>query len=186
MAAAVVALAALSATLGLAAGGAAPAPQQAEDRFLLGGKPIHPLSVAPLIEDLGGHGPRIAAVDLEGSRASGSHSPKVTVRGETVSSLDGEGGWVAYRHVGTTPNGLHVLRIEISGGGSGIFGNVAWVRLARDQVWEDGKKRGRTTLVLVGEFTLGDRDNGEVRLDGAKLFVGRSRYRDEDVTIPLE
>ena len=154
--------------------------------FALNNKPIHPLSVAPLLEDLGSHDARIAAVDLEGSGASGSHQVKMTVRGDFVSSSDGSGGWVAYRHLGTTPDGLHVLVTQVNGGGSGVFEDVVWVRLMKDQVWEDGKKRDRTMLLRVGSFTLGDRDDGDVKLDGAKLFVGKSRYRQKDTTIPLD
>lgn len=166
--------------------GAGASSKPADSGLVFDRKPIHPLSVSPLFGDLASEEPVIAAVDLEGSTRSGSHQAKVTVREGTVRADDRDGGWVAYRHVGTTPSGLHVLVVAVNGGGSGVFKEAMWVRLVRDRVWEDGKKRDRNMLVKIGSLPLGDRDDGEVRLAGEKLFVGKSRYRAKDTLIPLE
>jgi hypothetical protein len=160
-------------------------PQQAGGTFALDGRPIHPKSVAPLVGDIADEQPVVAAVDLDGSARNKSNGAKVTVEIRTVTSQDSD-GFVAYRHIGTTPGGLHVLIVRVNGGGSGIFEDALWVKIVRDQVWEGGKKRDRIMLVRVGQFTLGDRDDGAVRLDGSTLFIGKSRYREKDTTIPLE
>jgi hypothetical protein len=167
-------------------GGCQPSSQPAHGSFVLDGKPIHPLSLAPILGDLASEQPVLAAVDLEGSRQSGSHQSKISVRDGTVTAHDHNGGWVAYRHFGTTPSGNHVLITMVSGGGSGVFEDVVWLKLVRDQVSEDGKKRNRTMLVKIGSFTLGDRDDGEVTLDGKKLLIRKSRYREQDTMITLE
>lgn len=136
--------------------------------------------------DLADARPSVAAIDLQASLRSKSAQTKVIEEGETVSASDGDNGRVAYRYVGVTPSGTHVLVVMVNGGGSGVFEDVLWVRFVRDAVNEDGQKRERTMLVKVGTFTLGDRDDGRVALDGTKLLIGRSRHRDADRTIPLE
>jgi hypothetical protein len=159
--------------------------QQVKDGFKHNGKPIHPMSIAPLVGDLADEQPIIAAVDLDGSANNKSNRAEVKAEDGTVTARDGD-GFVAYRHIGSTPGGLHVLVVMVNGGGSGVFEDALWVKVVQDQVWEDGKKRNRTMLVRVGQMTLGDRDDGVVRLDGSKLFIGKSRYREKDTTVPLE
>lgn len=166
--------------------GAGASSKRADGGFEHNGQPIHPMSVAPLLGDLASEQPLVAAVDLERSRQSKSHRAEVTVRGDTVRAEDGDGGYVAYRHVGTTPGGLQVLVVSQGGGGTGVFKDVLWVRLVKDEVSEDGKKRNRTLVLKCGGFVLGDRDDGLVRLDGAKLFIGNSKYRDHETSITLE
>ncbi len=151
-----------------------------------GPSPVHPLSVAPLVGDLASEQPETAAIDLEGSAKSGSHQAKVRIDAGTVSADSRGAGWVSYRCIGTTPGGLHVLIVMVNGGGSGIFEDVLWVKFVADKVSEEGRDRDRTMMVRVGSFTLGDRDDGNVRLDGAKLFIGKSRYRDADKMLVLE
>ena len=41
-------------------------------------------------------------------------------------------------------------------------------------------------LMKVGSITLGERDNGDVKMDGGKLVIGKCRYRDDDRIIVLE
>jgi hypothetical protein len=164
--------------------GAEPASSPQAD-FVLDGRAIHPMSVQRLVGNLADEQPVIAGVDLEGSAQNKSNRAKMSVENGTVTAPDG-GGFVAYRHVGTTPGGLHVLVVMVNGGGSGVFEDALWVKIIRDQVSEDGKQRDRTMLVRVGQFTLGDRDDGEVKLEGTKLLIGRSRYRKKDTVIQLE
>ena len=161
-------------------------PTKTDGGLVLNGEPIHPMSVAPLLSDLANEDARIAAVDLEGSSRTGSHRLAPSVCGGTVAAPDGLGGYIAYQHLGATPKGLHVLVTSVSGGGSGVFRNVIWVRLQHDQVQKEGVSRPRTMLVLVGSFALGDRDDGSVKLEGTRLIVGRSRYRDSAQVIGLE
>jgi len=154
--------------------------------FEMNARPIHPMSIQPLVGDLAGDAPIIVAVDLEGSALSQSNRSKPTTNDGTVTATDGENGYVAYRHLGTTPAGLHVLIVMVSGGGSGVFEDVLWVKLVHDKVSECNRSRDRTMLVRVGQFTLGDRDDGEVKLRGTKLFIAKSRYREKDTIIALE
>lgn len=163
--------------------GAPPSTQPAG--FTFNGAPIHPMAVQLLVGDLANELSLAGAVDLEGSAKTSSNRAKVTVENNTVRATDGV-GFVGYQHVGTTRGGIHVLIVSRSGGGSGVFEDVLWVKIVRDHVWEDGKNRDRTMLVRAGGFPLGDRDNGSVQLRGSTLLVGKSQYRAKDTTIPLE
>lgn len=156
-----------------------------QNSFTFGGRPIHPMSVEPLVGDLANEQPIIAAVDLEGSAQNASNRAAIKAEAGRITARDGD-GFVEYRHIGTTRNGLHILVVMVDGGGSGVFEDVLWVKLVRDTVWEDGKKRDRTMLVRMGQFPLGDRDDGVVILNGAKLSIGKSRYRENDTIITLE
>jgi hypothetical protein len=153
--------------------------------FTFEAHPIHPLSVQPLVGDLANEQPIVAAVDLEGSARSKSNDAKFTAENGIVMARDGD-GYVAYHNIGTTRGGIYVLVVTVSSGGSGIFEDVLWVKIAQDRVWENGKSRERTMLMRVGQIALGDRDDGDVRLDGSNLFIGKSRYRERDAIIPLQ
>jgi hypothetical protein len=168
------------------AGAAATTQPKIQTPFLLDGKLIHPLLLVPLLDDLAGERPVVVAVDVEASLQSGSLQGKVKKKDGTVSADDPNGGSMAYRYIGTTPGGVHVLVTMINWGGSGFFESAIWVKLVHDQVSEEGKKRDRTTLVKVGSFTLGDRDDGEVKLDGSTLHIGKSKYREQATTLSLE
>ena len=41
-------------------------------------------------------------------------------------------------------------------------------------------------MTSVGGFTLGDRDDGQIRMEDNAVTIGRSRYRDQDTVIPLD
>src|SRR4051812_30183192 len=88
---------------------AGPTTQRAKAAFFLKGKPIHPMSVAPLVGDLANEQPVIAAVDLEGSAAKSSNRAAPEVHKGTIMARDDQSGFVAYRHLGATANGLYVI-----------------------------------------------------------------------------
>ncbi|MGB7161170.1 MAG: hypothetical protein WBD40_24125 [Tepidisphaeraceae bacterium] len=60
------------------------------------------------------------------------------------------------------------------------------VRFQRDRVRHDAEQHDRLLITSVGSFTLGDRDDGDVRVEGNRIVIGRSRYREQDTIIPLE
>lgn len=85
-----------------------------------------------------------------------------------------------YRYIGTTRSGIHVLCTSSSGGGSGVFVNLMLLTLHRERglSCDWGKLSvhpGEERIVLhkVGEIGLGDRWDGELRVEGDKIFVGK-------------
>jgi hypothetical protein len=158
--------------------------------FEFNGSSIHPGCVYELRTELSDLLPIAASIDLEGCSKSNRYSVDKPVawngmlRFEDAQQLGG--GYFAYRHVGSTPTGDHVLVTELCGGGSGIFRDVLVVRFSRDQVFESERKRNRLLMTRVGAFVLGDCDDGKVTLDGDRLTIGRSRYRKDDIVITLK
>jgi hypothetical protein len=71
----------------------------------------------------------------------------------------------AYRHLGVSPGGTHVLHTLSSGGGTGIFEDLLLVRFHKDRVRHDSEQRDRLLMTRVGNFILGDRDDGDIRFE---------------------
>ena len=86
--------------------------------------------------------------------------------------------WYGYEHLGQMTDGTHVLRTASSGGGSGIFQNLLFVRLREDETrTPEGESYARMLMEVVGRFVLGDRDDGTVEVQGDRVVVGASRHR---------
>ena len=88
-----------------------------------------------------------------------------------------------YRYVGMTDSGVQVLKTASSGGGSGTFMDLLFLAIERghgiahDAEPEDGgvirADRERVVLRKLGTIGLGDRWDGELRVRGNDLFIGR-------------
>ncbi len=161
-------------TLFLAALGAscaAPSPPA----FEADGKPIHPACVYELLTSLSDLRPRTAAVDVEGCTGSNRHS------GNDVSEFNGGllyrnselfgQGFFIYRHLGATPDGVHVLLTAESGGGSGVFHEALFVTLERRAFLLGGVSESRWVLSSLGQVSLGDRTEDAVFLQGRMLLI---------------
>ncbi len=128
----------------------------------------------------------IAAVDVEGCTESQQHPVAFTARDGWTKIKLKDGGWFDYQHLGVSPGGTHVLHARSSGGGTGVFEDLLLVGFHADRVRYDAKKRDRLLMTSVGIFTLGDRDDGEIRFQNNKAILGRSRYRAQETIIPLD
>ena len=98
----------------------------------------------------------------------------------------------AYRYLGTTQSGLDVLHQQYSGGGSGVFNRLVFVRIEADYGVEypllsdiDSQRgavgpefRHRELIRMVGRIPLGDRWQGTVEVVGDEVVV-RGRDLDE-------
>lgn len=147
--------------------------------FQFQGKPIHPAIVRELITDLADPLPVIAAIDLEGASRSNRYSQmSFSDRDGMFQYQDettlGKNAFFAYGHLGLAPNGTHVLLVMDSGGGSGIFEHLLFIKFESDQVYDPDGYRERIIMNCVGNYGLGDRYNGKLRLQGHEIFIGRS------------
>ena len=98
----------------------------------------------------------------------------------------------AYRYLGTTQSGLDVLHQQYSGGGSGVFNRLVFVRIEADYGVEypllrdiDSQRsavepefRHRELIRMVGTIPLGDRWQGTIEVAGDEVVV-RGRDLDE-------
>jgi hypothetical protein len=116
-------------------------------------------------------------IQVKASQASG-HYPFVCVNGEGDKDL-GEQDLFGYQYIGTSSDGVVVLYTSYDGGGSGLFENLLFLVFEKDAGIDfDWKKqtvkKGHPRLLLkkLGELPLGDRWQGDLRVQGNRLFIG--------------
>lgn len=163
---------------------AAPPPKP----FLVEGRLIHPACIYALSCRLSDLRPIAAAVDVRGCEESDEYS------GGEVSRLRGGvwyrdpealgQGYFAYWYVGTTSRGVDVLTTAWSGGGSGIFMDVIFVRLDRRTYFNFDKMESRWIVTSLGQVNLGDRSDKDVSLEGDTVVLRSPDGKVEKVAVP--
>ena len=186
-------------------------PAEAEDRFhatysFRTAPFIHPKIVGDLVGSLADAGDQVVAINLLDSQDSNRYYGEIFVTPQTdplvpswpwLYALDGEPyaaappGSIrgqelfAYRYVGSTPSGLDVLHYTYSGGGSGLFSSVVFVRIESDVGVDYGRPAGvhhaqgpvgpeirrRELIRMVGRIPLGDRWQGTIEVVGNDVVV---------------
>ena len=145
------------------------------------GKPVHPGCIRELKTELADSRPVVAAVDLEGCADSNRYAAPYETEGRTLrlrdSAAEGSRGYFQYEHLGVLSTGVHVVRLLESGGGSGAFQGLLFLRVEKTRVLEDGRERAREALVLRGSESLGDRDQVIVELSGDSVKIRRREFR---------
>ena len=162
-------------------------PENPDQEFRFHGKPIHPLLIKqfePWISDA--RPPITVEVNLTAAWDSNEYATgfKTDSNGIVSVSLP-EGASYAYRHLGRLRDGTHVLRTFDSGGGSGVFEAILFVRFRTSLAYlADGVKQGEQIFLgVVRRYPLGDRDGAEVVVKPDHVIVGKSRYRAEPVVL---
>jgi hypothetical protein len=158
---------------------------------------IHPKIIQDLTTWLSDNGDQVVAINLLESQHSNRYYGEVQLRQipggppyvyvtETVEGSDRREEF-GYRYVGKTKSGIHVLHTSGSGGGSAVFETLMLVTfecdkgiaLDEDNVCRDTlsiRSGGERILVKkLGEIALGDRWDGELRVNGNEAFVGKDR-----------
>jgi hypothetical protein len=134
-------------------------------------KLIHPRAIQDLVSFVSDPLPGPIAIDVEGTFNTNRYFGKYEVRENGLIFIDLEQdileqtGWFAYEHLGRLGNGYHVLRTYDNGGGTGVFGSVLIVEALIDfEYKDDGSRREFLVLKRKGEFGIGDRYSGEIKL----------------------
>lgn len=129
---------------------------------------INPRIIEDLIGWLSDIGNQVVTVNITGSNKSNRYFGEITVKDSKnsyplVTSSYGEGTF-SYQYLGTSFSCVHLLQTWCSGGGSGVFCNIAMVTLSMDAVFEQnenvGEKISRFVVKLIGTIPLGDRYQG--------------------------
>jgi len=142
------------------------------------------------------HGDQIVAINITDSQGSNRYF------GDVETKPDGGGTYVSYRtpsdepgaaesefgytHVGRTASGIDVLRTRDSGGGSGVFEDLLLVKLERSEAGGELRSTGRKTETFtfkkarlmirkLGAIGLGDRWNGNIKITGDQIAIGKDR-----------
>ena len=150
---------------------------------------VHPRIVEELLGWQSDTGETTTTIDLVEGNDSNRFSGDVELRkvGEHTwvecrkdKGSNGE-GFFSYRHVGTSPSGVHILQCASSGGGSGIFVDVILLSVRADTAIEGWTghlgTRERVLLHTLGSIALGDRYSGSVTYDRGVLTIGADESR---------
>ena len=144
------------------------------------GAALHPGCIRALTTDLADAHPIVAAVDLEGCSRSNRFADAAEVDGRVLRWRPpdaGDRGYFQYEYLGALANGVLVARTAESGGGSGIFQELLFLRITAAPVVEDGDARTREMLTMVGSESLGDRDRVTIALAGDTVTIRRREFR---------
>ena len=162
-------------------------PENPDREFRFHGKPIHPLLIKqfePWISDA--RPPITVEVNLTAAWDSNEYAAGLKSDSNGVVSINlPEGASYAYRHLGRLRDGIHVLRTFDSGGGSGAFEAILFVRFRTSLAYlADGVKQGEQIFLrVVRRYPLGDRDGAEVVVKQDHIILGKSRYRPDPVVL---
>jgi hypothetical protein len=147
--------------------------------FSVGGEPVPPNIFRDMGDgDLADSGSIIVTIDVKAATGSNLYAEPIKRNGAWLSQArqdPNEKGLMqeeAYRFVGVTANKLLVVITSYSGGGSGVFHSLHILTAERGQGFDsDGKRYDRLNVTTVRSVALGDRWNGDVRIDGNFILV---------------
>ncbi len=162
--------------------------------FTLDGKPIPPEVLRDLgAGDLGDSGPILVTVDVKAAIGSERY-------GDPIKQ---ESGWVVQTHPaagslngneetgygfrGHTRNGLLVVLVSYSGGGSGVFYSLDILDASADRAFDsDGKVYRRIDLTVLRSVPLGDRWEGDVTISGDAVRIATMHTPSESAPKDIE
>ena len=150
------------------------------------GKLVHPLIILELLGWLSDMYYPICAVDLSVANESNRFHGDFTVkdvnerRWVIFEPLDKQQESISYAHIATSPSGTELVEcLRYGGGGTGVFGDVAFFRATHDRMLEEKESslgtRDRITLTIIGAIALGDRYFGSIQYDDGVLEIGEDR-----------
>jgi hypothetical protein len=155
---------------------------EARRALTIGGKPIPPEIFRDFGDgDMADSGPIWVTVDINAATGSNLYFDDIKQDGKWVSQnkTDTKAGTqeeTGYSYYGATANGLLVVVASYSGGGSGNFITLHILDLAAAHAFDsDGKLYDRINLTNIRSVPLGDRWNGEIKIDKNTIRVITTR-----------
>lgn len=147
--------------------------------FTVGGEPVPPNIFRDMGDgDLADSGSIIVTIDVRAATGSNRYADPIKRNGAWIAQgRTGPGDKdlreeEAYRYVGMTANKLLVVTTSYSGGGSGVFHSLHFLTAEPALAFDsEGKRYERLNVSIIRSVALGDRWNGEVRIDGNAVLV---------------
>jgi hypothetical protein len=147
--------------------------------FTVGGEPVPPNIFRDMGDgDLADSGSIIVTTDVKAATGSNLYADPIKRNGAWVAqsrTSPGDKGLTeeeAYRFIGMTENKLLVVITSYSGGGSGVFYSLHILTAEPTRAFDgEGKRYERLNLTTIRSVALGDRWNGDVRIDGNAIVV---------------
>ena len=148
---------------------------------------VRPQIIDDLSTELSDLGDQVVAINLLDAQESNRYGGGIGVReiDEQCPYVHwepfGERSEFGYQYVGMTESRVHVLYTSSWGGGSGVFKSLMLLAITPDAGidWNGqaatASERERLLIYKLGEFGLGDRWAGDLRVAGNTLTIGRDR-----------
>ena len=157
---------------------------EANAKFTYQHKPIHPGLLEEFESSIADSGePTTISVDIAAKHGNEYFDDDVSVKDGVVFLKKADGSYFCYKWLGKLNNDLHVLDVGDSGGGSGVFGNLLFVRFSISEGYYKGDEYKRLLMTVVGTYGLGDRDDGKVTVLTDRVVIGKSKYREKEVVL---
>jgi len=156
---------------------------EANLKFTFSGKPIHPFVVKEFSNWLSDNRPpMITTVDVAAAFDTNKYQDsKLEKRDNWLfaesEEMDGDVRLYesfGYHWIGRLANGIHVLETGSSGGGSGFFMDLMFVKFSEGEIFWENKKEKQLLMTIVGTYSLGDRYEGEIKINGNKVLIPAS------------
>jgi len=161
-----------------------------DNNFLFKGKPIHPGCIKEFEVGLADSPPPIIkSIDIESCMSSNDFYMDLKkndmgyISYESKNEYD-DNIYFGYKYIGKTSTGIHVVDTSSSGGGTMVSTTVFLLDFNQGKYTKFNKVNNpddekRIYLECVGQIVRGDRDTGSVVLNGDKLILGKSQYREK-------
>jgi len=155
---------------------------EASAKFTYKGKPIHPGLVQEFSSWISDPGvPTTISVDIAAPHRNEYNEDEVEMKDNGwVCRSEEDGSSFCYKWLGKLKNDLHVLQVADSGGGSGVFYDLFFVKFDTGEGYtSEGEKYPRLLMSIIRTYGLGDRYDGKVRVYTDKVIVGipESKWR---------
>jgi hypothetical protein len=146
--------------------------------FTIEGKPIPPEIFRDFGDgDMADSGPIWVTIDVKAATGSNLYFDDIKQDGRWFSQKKtGAEDQTGYSYYGATANGLLVVVASYSGGGSGNFITLHILDIAAARAFDsEGKIYQRINLTNIRSVPLGDRWNGEIRIEKNVIHVVTTR-----------
>ena len=126
--------------------------KEVENKFYFRGNPINPWVIdafQPWLSD----GPIVMAVDLHNGNNSNRFFDTSKVKDTHLDYP--AGGWLNYEYVGKTESGIHIVRTEVNGGGSGVFESILFFKFSIKKGFDYNGVPSDQLLMSLEKYYLG-------------------------------
>lgn len=163
--------------------------EEANTSFTFQEKPIHPGLVKEFLSWISDPGDSTTVTVDVSARHRNEYNEKEVEIGKNGSVLVrlSKREYFSYKRLGKLSNGLHVLLMSESDGGSGVFKDLFFIKFEEGEAYSDeGIKYSRLLMSIVRSHVLGDRDDGKIKVLADKVILGKTKYRKDPVVFEFK
>ena len=155
-----------------------------DKNFTYKGKAVNPRAIKDLTEWINDPLPGPIAIDVGGTYDTNRYFGEYKTREDGFVEIDltqeyiKEEGSFSYKRIGRLRNGYLVLLTAFWAGGSGVFESILLLQSSVEfEHLADGTRRPQLILRRRGEYSLGDRYGGDIKVDSHHnaIFVGADK-----------